>query len=357
MADSLVEAGHKTEAEDVSIDFDEPARTPWARVARVFRMLRMMWKFMFDKPAYTRPRGQVPVDLLTRESLDAAPDRTLWRLGHSTILLKLRGEFFLTDPVFGKRASPLWFAGPKRFHKTPISIKDLPPIRAVILSHDHYDHLDKPSIRRLAKKAADFIVPRGVGAILTGWGVDAAKVRELEWWQQTAVDGLQLTLTPTQHFSGRSLWDRNQTLFGSWVIEDGDFRLFYGADSGYFEGFQEIGARFGRFDVTLIENGAYNVRWAAIHMQPEETMQAHRDLRGEWLVPIHNGTFDLALHPWTEPMERIQALAAAQNVRVATPRFGQPVRLDAMTPGECWWRGVDAEERIASAVPSSDLAG
>jgi L-ascorbate metabolism protein UlaG (beta-lactamase superfamily) len=354
VADSVVDAGHGDDS--VEADFGQPAQSGWAKVTRVFRMLRMMWKFMFDKPAYTRPRGKVPVDVLRRAALEAAPDRTLWRLGHSTLLLKLRGDFFLTDPVFAMRASPVWFAGPKRFHKTPISIKNLPPIRAVILSHDHYDHLDKQAIRRLSKKTAHFVVPRGVGAILTGWGVDAAKVREREWWQHTMVDGLRLTLTPTQHFSGRSLWNRNQTLFGSWVIEDEDFRLFYGGDSGYFEGFREIGARFGGFDVTLIENGAYNVRWPVVHMQPEETVQAHRDLRGEWLLPIHNGTFDLALHPWTEPMERIQALAAAEGIRVATPRFGQPVRLDAMTTGECWWRSVDAEEVVGSAVPSGDLA-
>ena len=354
MADSQMDASRRDVA--LETDFDTPPQSLWARVARVFRMLRIMWKFFFDKPANAQPRGKVPVDALTPQALEAAPDRTLWRLGHSTLLLKLRGEYFLTDPIFAKRASPVWFAGPKRFHPTPISIKDLPPIRAVILSHDHFDHLDKQAIRRLGKKTAHFLVPRGVGAILTGWGVDTAKVRELDWWQQTTVGGLRLTLTPTQHFSGRSLWNRNQTLFGSWVIEDDDFRLFYGADSGYFEGFKEIGARFGGFDVTLIENGAYNVRWPVVHMQPEETVQAHRDLRGEWLLPIHNGTFDLALHPWTEPMERIQELAAADGIRVATPRFGQPVRLDAMTAGECWWRGVDAEETIGSAVPSRDLA-
>ncbi len=354
MAESL-ESAERKDAELLA-DLEKPVQGVWAGARRVFRMFRMFWKFTFDKPAHTRPRGQVPVDALTRAALDAAPDRTLWRLGHSTVLLKLRGEFFLTDPVFARRASPIWFAGPKRFHKTPISIKNLPPIRAVILSHDHYDHLDKRAIRRLAKKTSEFITPRGVGGILTSWGVDAAKVRELEWWQQTTVDGLRLTLTPTQHFSGRSLWNRNQSLFGSWVIEDGGFRLFYGGDSGYFEGFREIGERFGRFDVTLIENGAYNVRWPVVHMQPEETVQAHRDLRGAWLLPIHNGTFDLAMHPWTEPMERIQALAAAEGIRVATPRFGQPVQLDAMTAGECWWRSVDAEVAAEPVVGSRDLA-
>jgi len=243
----------------------------------------------------------------------AAPDRTLWRLGHSTVLMKLRGGFWLTDPVFAQRASPLRIAGPKRFHRAPISIKELPRITAVVISHDHYNHLDKRAIRKLAKKTAWFVVPRGVGEILLGWGVDRAKIRELEWWQETEVDGVRLVSTPTQHFSGRSLWNRNATLFCSWVVIDGDLRVFYGGDSGYFAGFKAIGERFGPFDVTLVENGAYNVRWPMIHMQPEETMQAHVDLRGGWLVPIHNGTFDLAMHGWTEPMERIQRLAAERG--------------------------------------------
>jgi L-ascorbate metabolism protein UlaG (beta-lactamase superfamily) len=301
----------------------------------------MFWKFMHDKPAYTRPRGEIPVVRMTREGLLAAPERTLWRLGHSTVLLKLRGGFYLTDPVFAERASPVWFAGPKRFHPTPISIKELPPLRAVVLSHDHYDHLDKRAIQKLAKKAEWFIAPTGVGGHLRRWGVDAAKIRELEWWQETEIDGVRLAATPTQHFSGRSLWNRNQTLWTSWVLMDGDFRVFYGADSGYFGGFREIGAKYGPFDVTLVENGAYNVRWPVVHMQPEETVKAHQELRGKWLVPIHNGTFDLALHAWTEPMERIQGLAARDGVRVSTPRFGEAVPLMAMHEGSCWWRGVD----------------
>ena len=332
-------------------------RLYWERVGTVLRALKLFWKFTVDKPAYTRPRGPVPVERVTPEGLAAADDRTLWRLGHSTVLMKLREEYWLTDPVFAERASPLWFAGPKRFHKPPISIGELPPLRAVVISHDHYDHLDKSAIRKLAKKTETFLVPRGVGAILAGWGVDAGKIRELEWWQETEVGGVRLAATPTQHFSGRSLWNRNQTLWTSWVIVDGEFRVFYGADSGYFSGFREIGEKYGPFDVTLIENGAYNVRWAAIHMQPEETVQAHLDLRGKWLTPIHNGTFDLAMHPWTEPMERVQSLAAEHGIAVCTPRFGEPVRMMTMNRGMCWWRGADAataegrtRDEIADAV-------
>ncbi|RQR59808.1 hydrolase [Burkholderia sp. Bp9126] len=310
------------------------------------KMLGIMWNMMFHKPRGAVPAGTLPVDTLTRAQLDAAPDRSLYRLGHSTLLLKLRGQFWLTDPVFAERASPFRRIGPKRFHAPPIALGDLPPLRGVILSHDHYDHLDRDTVLALAAQTEHFLTPLGVGDRLIEWGIDAAKVRQLDWWQSVEINGVTLTATPAQHFSGRSLLDGNSTLWASWVIVDGDLRVFFSGDTGYFDGFRTIGERLGPFDVTLIETGAYDAQWPYVHMQPEETVQAHVDLRGRWLAPVHNGTFDLAMHRWQEPFERVTALAVARGVDLATPRMGE--RLDLVAPhrGERWWRNV--VEKVAA---------
>ncbi len=303
--------------------------------------LTLWWDFFFNKPTNTVPTGPIPVQALTREALLAAPDGSLYRLGHSTLLFKLQGRFWLTDPVFSERSSPVQWFGPKRFHAPPISVEELPPIEAVILSHDHYDHLDHASILALKDKTAHFITTRGVGDLLVEWGVEARKVQQLAWWQATAVAGVQLVATPAPHFSGRGLTDSNRRLWSSWVILDGERRIFFGADSGYFGGFKAIGERYGPFDVTLLEAGAYDTRWTAIHMLPEQTVQAHQDLRGRWLLPIHNGTFDLAFHPWQQPFERVLTAAAAQGVNVTKPVMGERIDLTDIRPGRPWWRGED----------------
>ncbi|MGH8083429.1 MAG: MBL fold metallo-hydrolase, partial [Lysobacter sp.] len=231
----------------------------------------------------------------------------------------------------------------------------------VILSHDHFDHLDLDTIRQLANTAETFLAPLGVGDRLIGWGVDPAKVHQFDWWQGIAIDGVQFIATPAQHFSGRSLFDSDKTLWASWTIIDeplagSPLRLFFSGDTGYFDGFKEIGRRFGPFDVTMLETGAYNENWPHVHMQPEQTVQAHLDLRGRWLLPIHNGTFDLAMHPWTEPFERVSTLTAEQGIALTTPRMGERVDLhapQAMTP---WWREVGKIESADLAAVKQEVA-
>jgi len=302
--------------------------------------LSIMLRFAFDKPKDTVPSLPIPVHAITQQQLMDAPDRSLFRLGHSTVLLKLNGHFWLTDPVFSERASPVQWAGPQRFHAPPISIEDLPPIKGIILSHDHYDHLDHAAVLKLAGKTEHFITPLGVGDRLIAWGIPASKVRQLGWWQSATVAGLKLVATPAQHFSGRGLGDRNKTLWASFVIEDRDVRVFFSGDSGYFDGFKEIGRRYGPFDLTLVETGAYDPQWPDVHMQPEESLQAHIDLRGKVLLPIHNGTFDLSLHAWHDPFDRITALAQERRVPIATPEIGQPLDIVQPHAEHKWWEAL-----------------
>lgn len=316
------------------------------------KTLKLMLTFFFNKPASTVPTRPVPVQALSQAQLLAAPDNTLFRLGHSTLLLKLSGQFWLTDPVFSERASPVQWAGPKRFHQPPIGIDDLPPIKGVILSHDHYDHLDRAAVLKLAAKTEHFLAPLGVGDTLIKWGVPASKVQQLDWWQSVTIGNTRLVATPSQHFSGRGLFDGNQTLWASWVIEDRDLRVFFSGDSGYFDGFKKIGEKYGPFDVTMIETGAYDKLWPDVHMQPEQTMQAHLDLQGKWLMPVHNGTFDLGLHAWHEPFDRIVGLAHKLGVPITTPEMGQAVDLKQPQAGEKWWLKVLEAEFTQSPAQS-----
>lgn len=289
------------------------------------------------------PTRPVPVNGLTREYLEslAVDQPALFRLGHSSILIWLNGHFWLTDPVFSKRASPFQFMGPKRFHAPPLSIEELPEIRGVILSHNHYDHLDKHTIQALHEKVEHFYMPLGIGADLMKWGVPGQKITELDWWQTAQAEGVELTATPTQHFSGRSITDRDKTLWASWAIKSPEHNIYFSGDSGYFDGFKEIGDRLGPFDITLMETGAYSQLWHGVHMLPEETLQAHRDVKGEHLLPIHNGTFDLSLHPWYEPFEEILKLAEQNHIPLLTPEMGQMVAINEPVADKKWWRGLN----------------
>jgi L-ascorbate metabolism protein UlaG (beta-lactamase superfamily) len=293
----------------------------------------------FAGAASRSPQGPIPArKLKTSELKDTAGAAMLTWFGHSAFLLELGGTKILLDPMLGPAAAPVSFINRRFDYELPLTLEELPFIDMVVLSHDHYDHLDYGSILALQDKVGHFLVPLGVGSHLRRWGVEQEKITELDWWQESARAGIKLTATPAQHFSGRSLGDSNRTLWASWVIEAEDARIFFSGDSGYFSGFKEIGARFGPFDLTLMECGQYNENWSGIHLLPEETVQAHLDLRGKVLMPIHWGAFDLALHAWSEPPQRLLKAARGRSVEVVTPYIGERFNLLRERPRREWWR-------------------
>ena len=301
--------------------------------------------FFTTKRQTPLPKKALPVQSITREEILNEKNDVVYRLGHSSLLMKVSGKIILADPVFSERASPFATMGPKRFHQSPISITELPDVDAVIISHDHYDHLDKKSIHLLDKKVNRYFVPLGVGTTLQAWGISTAKVVELNWWQTQSINNIDITATPAQHFSGRGLFDRDKTLWASWVIRSPETKLFFSGDSGYFDGFKQIGERYGPFDLTMIETGAYNELWSDIHMLPEQSVQAHIDLKGKAMLPVHNSTFDLALHDWYEPLERATSAANQNNVKLLTPVMGEKIEIHAPATYRAWWREQVEEEK------------
>ena len=295
---------------------------------------RYIFEKRIDPEPTSVPLSQIDMNRLNKPSKDA-----VYRLGHSSILLRLNNQTWLIDPVFSERASPMQWMGPKRFHPVPLKINELDSIKGVIISHDHYDHLDKSSIQLLSARVEHFIVPLGVDKHLLDWGVPKEKIHALDWWQDITIDEVKLVATPAQHFSGRGVFDGNETLWASWVIKTLQHSLFFSGDSGYFDGFKLIGERYGPFDLTMMETGAYDKDWADIHMLPEESVQAHLDLNGRVLMPVHNGTFDLALHPWYEPFARLSKAAASHNIEIATPIMGEQVLLNQSRINQQWWAG------------------
>jgi L-ascorbate metabolism protein UlaG (beta-lactamase superfamily) len=257
--------------------------------------------------------------------------------GHSTFLYELDGKKILFDPMLGKYAAPVPYIIKRFDYDLPASAEELPALDVVIISHDHYDHLDYGTIKILKNKTKRFIMPLGVGSHLERWGVPKENIIELDWWDETALDNITIAATPSQHFSGRSLTDRKKTLWASWVIKNKTATIFFGGDSGYFDGFKKIGQKYGPFDVTLLDSAQYNERWKPVHMVPEQSVQAHQDLQGKVFMPIHWSAFTLALHEWTEPIERAVAESMKRNIKIITPRIGQRFNVIADHPKNSWW--------------------
>lgn len=295
-------------------------------------------EFFFSRnhrsPDHELPR--MPLDMSHFSDAVRGSLTVTW-LGHSSLMVNTDGYKILIDPVFEKRISLI---GPTRYNgDVPLDINQLPQIDAVIISHDHYDHLNKFSIRYLISKTSTFIVPVGVGAMIAGWGVPHHKIIELNWWEEYKFsENLLIVSTPSQHFSGRGLTDRNSTLVTSWVIATACHKLFFSGDTGYFEGLKLIGEKYGPFDITFIECGAYNEKWSNLHLFPEQTVQAHLDLKGKILHPIHWGTFNLSMHPWYEPMERLSSAAEKEGVQIATPVVGETTIYGKFLPAGKWWQ-------------------
>ncbi|MFJ6407729.1 MBL fold metallo-hydrolase [Streptomyces hydrogenans] len=307
-----------------------------------------LMKIYFEREARARraPAGVIPVHPTTVADLarPAATGLRITWLGHSSVLAEIDGVRILFDPVWGERCSPFSFVGPKRLHPAPAPLAALGPVDVVVISHDHYDHLDLPTVKALATTDTLFAVPLGVGAHLEHWGVPASRLRELDWHESTEIGDLTLTATPARHFCGRAIRNQQHTLWASWSVRGPRHRIFHSGDTGYFQGFKSIGAAHGPFDVTMIQIGAYSEFWPDIHMTPEEGVRAHLDLQGGGpagvLLPIHWGTFNLAPHPWAEPGEWTKDAAEEAGQAVAFPRPGEPFEPAGKPPADAWWRGV-----------------
>lgn len=297
----------------------------------------VMWDFLFSGDQRT-PQNRLPVKEVNLTYFTDPGNNQLYVtwLGHSSLMINIDGYKILTDPVFEKSIS---LFGPSRFNgDVPLDINQITDVDAVLISHNHYDHLNKFSVQHLNERTKKFMVPLAVGVQLEDWGVAREKIIELDWWDEYQMDEhLMIAATPSQHFSGRGLTDRDETLWASFVIKGPKHKIYFGGDSGYFDGFKQIGNKYGPFDMTFIECGAYNEKWHFIHMFPEETVQANIDLGGKVLHPIHWATFNLSLHAWFDPMERLTGAADLSGVTTATPLVGETTIYEDYIPTQKWW--------------------
>jgi L-ascorbate metabolism protein UlaG (beta-lactamase superfamily) len=287
----------------------------------------------------TKPKktpGPFNADVGLLNNLPPNTLRVTW-LGHSSLIIEIDGKRFLTDPVW-RAASPVQFAGPKRFFPAPIALDDIPPLDGIIISHDHFDHLDDKTVKHLAKRGTMFYTSLGVGAILQKWGIANAQIKEFDWWQELDLgDGFTITAAPARHFSGRSLFNRMETLWASYAIKGPVHNVYYGADTGMHPLFKEIGDRLGPFDIAMLEVGAYNDLWKDIHMGPDNATDAFLQLNAKVMMPIHWGTFNLAFHTWTYPAERVVDQAIQKNIDLLLPQPGELYTYNGKGYINKWW--------------------
>ncbi|MBM9502053.1 MBL fold metallo-hydrolase [Leptospira sp. 201903071] len=312
---------------------------------------------LFRKSEFSSPFENLNIDKPDPDLYQIEPAsglRVTW-FGHSSTLVEIDGYKILTDPIWSDRPSPLTWAGPKRWYAPPLAFENLPKIDAVVISHDHYDHLDYKTILALNEKGTTFIVPLGVGQHLLRWGIEDSKIIELDWWESVQIRDLRIVATPARHASGRILFDKDKHLWAGYALIGAKHRLYYSGDTGLFPAMKEIGDTCGPFDLTMIEVGQYNRAWPDWHIGPEQAVIAHRMVKGKNLLPVHWALFELAAHGWTEPIERVLVKAKELNVNVLTPKPGQSFEPDTNKDLSRWWPNLPWKTAAQDPIRSTQL--